>query len=125
MLLALASVVFLGSEFLSSRDHILLSQETSLFVASYDSQGDGGGIRPHLHTGGTVSYYWLLVSRNIPSGRTTANKTHPLPSNGCMRTHIESTSCSTGPIFECEYFGRCLEMGLLYFWYRNYWALFA
>jgi hypothetical protein len=28
-----------------------LSFETSLFVASYDSQGHGGGIRPHLHTG--------------------------------------------------------------------------
>jgi hypothetical protein len=25
--------------------------ETSLFVASYDSQGYGGGIRPLLHTG--------------------------------------------------------------------------
>jgi hypothetical protein len=24
---------------------------TSLFVASYDSQGHGGGIRPRLHTG--------------------------------------------------------------------------
>jgi hypothetical protein len=24
--------------------------ETSFFVASYDSQGHGGGIRPHLHT---------------------------------------------------------------------------
>jgi hypothetical protein len=28
-----------------------LSSETSLFVASYDSQGHGGGIRPRLHTG--------------------------------------------------------------------------
>jgi hypothetical protein len=28
--------------------------ETSHFVASYDSQGHGGGIRPHLHTG----YCW-------------------------------------------------------------------
>jgi hypothetical protein len=28
-----------------------LSFETSLFVASYDSQGHGGGIRPHLRTG--------------------------------------------------------------------------
>jgi hypothetical protein len=27
--------------------------ETSLFVASYDSQGHGGGIRPRLHTGKT------------------------------------------------------------------------
>jgi hypothetical protein len=29
--------------------------ETSLFVASYDSQGHGGGIRPRLHTGLTQS----------------------------------------------------------------------
>jgi hypothetical protein len=29
--------------------------ETSLFVASYDSQGQGGGIRPRLHTGMTSS----------------------------------------------------------------------
>jgi hypothetical protein len=28
-----------------------LKFETSLFVASYDSQGHGEGIRPHLHTG--------------------------------------------------------------------------
>jgi hypothetical protein len=27
-----------------------LTFETSLFVASYDSQGHGGGIRPSLHT---------------------------------------------------------------------------
>jgi hypothetical protein len=27
-----------------------LTFETSLFVASYDSQGHGGGIRPRLHT---------------------------------------------------------------------------
>jgi hypothetical protein len=36
--------------------------ETSLFVASYDSQGYGGGIRPRLHTGdwtdlSTVNFY--------------------------------------------------------------------
>jgi hypothetical protein len=30
--------------------------ETSLFVASYDSQGHGGGIRPRLHTG-----HWLTL----------------------------------------------------------------
>jgi hypothetical protein len=28
-----------------------LRSETSLFIASYDSQGHGGGILPHLHTG--------------------------------------------------------------------------
>jgi hypothetical protein len=29
--------------------------ETSLFVASYDSQGHGGGIRPRLHTGYSIA----------------------------------------------------------------------
>jgi hypothetical protein len=28
--------------------------ETSFFVASYDSQGHGGGIRPRLHTGRSI-----------------------------------------------------------------------
>jgi hypothetical protein len=35
-----------------------LRLETSLFVASYDSQGHGGGIRPRLHTGA-----WILLCR--------------------------------------------------------------
>jgi hypothetical protein len=30
--------------------------ETCLFVASYDSQGHGGGIRPRLHTGGSLEF---------------------------------------------------------------------
>jgi hypothetical protein len=33
-----------------------LRLETSLFVASYDSQGHGGGIRPRLHTGIYVTF---------------------------------------------------------------------
>jgi hypothetical protein len=33
-----------------------LTFDTSLFVASYDSQGHGGGIRPRLHTGDSVNY---------------------------------------------------------------------
>jgi hypothetical protein len=33
------------------RSHFLVRFEISLFVASYDSQGYGGGIRPRLHTG--------------------------------------------------------------------------
>jgi hypothetical protein len=51
MLLATASAVSLGFESLGTRDHILrLRFETSLYVASYDSQGYGRGIRPRLHT---------------------------------------------------------------------------
>jgi hypothetical protein len=37
--------------------------ETSLSVASYDSQGHGGGIRTRLHTGG------FLLLRNLPLKR--------------------------------------------------------
>jgi hypothetical protein len=79
LLLVLASAVILRSDYRGTRDHILLSQIRdfpnleaqvpvfispknrvaqlypqalgSLFVASYDSQGYGGGIRPRLHTG--------------------------------------------------------------------------
>jgi hypothetical protein len=50
MLLSLAGAFFLGSESVGTRDHIFLSQIWDFpFVASYDSQGYGGGIRPRLH----------------------------------------------------------------------------
>jgi hypothetical protein len=52
VLLVLASAVIFGSESRGTRDHILLSQiRDFLSVASYDSQGYGGGIRTRLHTG--------------------------------------------------------------------------
>jgi hypothetical protein len=50
LLLVLANAVILGFEYRGTRDHILLSQ-TSIFVASCDSQGYSGDIRPRLHTG--------------------------------------------------------------------------
>jgi hypothetical protein len=79
LLLALSSVVILGSESRETHDHILLYQTKdsptlegqvpifistrdrvaqlysralgSLLISSYDSQGCGGGIRPLCHTG--------------------------------------------------------------------------
>jgi hypothetical protein len=42
--------------------------ETSLSVASYDSQGHGGGIRPRLHTGKPLLYF--IVSSYNSSKRT-------------------------------------------------------
>jgi hypothetical protein len=45
-----------------------LSFETSLFAASYDSQGHGGGIRPRLHTGLSLT---TGNGRDIVSARTT------------------------------------------------------
>jgi hypothetical protein len=50
--LALASAVFLGRSPLElATVFYCLRFETSLFVASYYSQGHGGGIRSRLHTG--------------------------------------------------------------------------
>jgi hypothetical protein len=58
MQLALASVVFFGSESLGIRDHILLSQIWDfLFVNSYVSQGHGGGIRTHLYKGEILIWF--------------------------------------------------------------------
>jgi hypothetical protein len=52
LLLALASAVILGTKPLGNTYLInCLRFETSHFVASYDSQGHDGGIRPCLHTG--------------------------------------------------------------------------
>jgi hypothetical protein len=42
--------------------------KTSLFIASYDSQGYGGGIRPSLHTG--ASLFWPVAQYFKTSTRT-------------------------------------------------------
>jgi hypothetical protein len=84
-LLAISSAVIFGSESRRTRGHILLSQiETSLFIASYDSQGHGGGIRPRLHTGMSPIYsllpYLFKVHFDIilvPSSRS-SRRTHSL-----------------------------------------------
>jgi hypothetical protein len=55
LLLALASAVIFGSE-----SHCLRF-DTSFFVASYDLQGYGGGIRPRLHTGLSSFWYGRLL----------------------------------------------------------------
>jgi hypothetical protein len=67
LLLALASAVILGSESRVTPDHILLTQiRDFLFVASYDSQGYGGGIRPRLHAGEVLSsLYGRLCSLTV------------------------------------------------------------
>jgi hypothetical protein len=67
LLLALASAVILGSESRGARDHILLPQiRDFLFVASYDSQGYGGGIRPRLHTGlSSVNIVKMIKSKRM------------------------------------------------------------
>jgi hypothetical protein len=68
-----------------------LRVDTSLFVASYDSQGHGGGIRPRLHTCFHWLHLWLLNTLSIerpkcqdnPSTRTT-QKSQPLYCHGIV-----------------------------------------
>jgi hypothetical protein len=74
MVLALASVVFLGSESLGTRDHILLSHIWGFpFVASYDSHGHGGGIRPRLHTGAKRFSLCVINLRHGPRSESIAS----------------------------------------------------
>jgi hypothetical protein len=49
--------------------------ETSLFVASYDSKGHGGGIRPRLHT-------------DKPLNRTNSVAYKPRNGNASQKTHV-------------------------------------
>jgi hypothetical protein len=42
--------------------YFILRFETSLFVSCYDSQGYGGGIRPHLHTEHPLTHSQLTLS---------------------------------------------------------------
>jgi hypothetical protein len=114
LLLVLASALILGSESCGTRDHILLSQIrdshnlegqipvfksprnrvaqlypqalASLFVASYESQGYGGGIRSHLHTALSGGLVWLYRLRTDRTENT------PLPSNGsCLSCRFHET----------------------------------
>jgi hypothetical protein len=67
LLLVLARAAIIWSECPGTHDHILrfyLRFETSLFVASYDSQGYGGGIRARLHTE-SESYFTVSDSRHL------------------------------------------------------------
>jgi hypothetical protein len=65
MLPALASTV-LGSEYPRDRDHTYcLGFETSPFVASFDSQGHGGGIRPRLQAGEVLSRLLVTCRRGL------------------------------------------------------------
>jgi hypothetical protein len=84
--LVLASAVVLGSESRGTRDHILLSQIRDFpFVASYDSQGYGGGIRPRLHTGWLTDLLRSVSYNRQPGG---LEDTMSSPSISCFPMHL-------------------------------------
>jgi hypothetical protein len=76
--LDLASAVNLGSELF----------ETSLFFASYDSQGHGAGIRPRLHTG--------ILFENFP--RTTYMASAPTTQRTQLYCWLVSTAQKTSHV---------------------------
>jgi hypothetical protein len=69
LLLVLASAIILRFESRGTCDHVLLCQiRDFVFVASYDSQGYGGGIRSRLHINPLIFIYvfiWLIAKDNI------------------------------------------------------------
>jgi hypothetical protein len=73
--------------------------ETSLFVASYDSQGYSGGIRPRLHMGDTQP---AKIPRYTASGRT-QQKTPPLTSLTCCYGRLPSNSSDIVEVFIGRY----------------------
>jgi hypothetical protein len=119
-----------------------LSFETSLFVASYDSQGHGGGIRPRLHRG---QFVFLITPRHGQHRRHSSSIvacvlcrgnlfTEQLPSNNpgfiyvfngryqetdipsrdrCLATVIQATKCRNEGTIISRKNGRNLEKGVL------------
>jgi hypothetical protein len=71
-----------------------LSFETSLFVASYDTQGHGGGIRPRLHTGQETPSKTVLLF--IPVITVCLERRyHGYVSKGSFKTHSNGVFCVT------------------------------
>jgi hypothetical protein len=74
--------------------------ETSLFVASYDSQGHGGGIRPRHHTGATNAFF--LTPRHGP------HREHPLS----IVTVLLCVFCFRGNVFIETYLRKGSDISL-------------
>jgi hypothetical protein len=140
LLLHPASAIILGSESRGTRDHILLSQIRdspnlegqvpvfisprnrvaqlyhqalgSFFVASYDSQGYGGGIRTCLHAGSLLFFFWMahgiwcsLYSLGMDlTGNTPFNSYSALwrrYPRGAYRKHRSSIECAIVTLMSC------------------------
>jgi hypothetical protein len=87
--------------------------KTSLFIASHDVQGYGGGVQPRLHTGVVFFSLYLCITLGWIWW-----KTWPLPNNGCLlfimyccRFYLATYCLSKNCIFvETCLLGRCLAM---------------
>jgi hypothetical protein len=107
LLLVFASAVIFGSDYSVGLVTIFycLRFETSLFVASYDSHGNGGGIRRRIHTGGLL---WLSSEPHpayILSARTIVETPRFYCYSPALALLVSAGTCLPN---------RCLEMGLVY-----------
>jgi hypothetical protein len=81
-----------------------LRLETSLYVASYDSQGHGGGIRPRLHTeiNSFLQTVLLITSRHGPHRKHRFQCYRPTIPDRCIETGIyllhSNGCCSQSPL---------------------------
>jgi hypothetical protein len=126
MLLYLASAVFLSgpSPLVLATIFYCLRFETSLFVASYDSQGHGGDIRPPHHKGKLsiilgfslyrlrsentyVTQQWIYANHIGNIASSVVIFTAPLHRNGSYPI-VACIFIVTGMCLPC----RCLAMGL-------------
>jgi hypothetical protein len=83
--------------------------ETSLFVASYDSQGHGGGIRPHLRMGTLYSFCTDHTENSLNCCKEVFTAT--LHSSGRGADRIENAVLL---LFPCVYsVARCLTFSYL------------
>jgi hypothetical protein len=97
LLLALASAVILGYSPLGlATIFYCLRFETSLFVASYDSQGYSGGIQPRLHTGWSPpdSQITVLVITSWHGPRRKYGSSLSLSRDRCPATGLHDTICT-------------------------------
>jgi hypothetical protein len=101
LLLALVSAVVLGFESRGTCDiFYCLKFETSVFVASYDSEDCGGGIRPRLHAEFHMCVCVLCYDR----------PTDPSPNNASVlvlvfvaaETYFNKTLSSNGCLCDCS-----------------------
>jgi hypothetical protein len=89
--------------------------ESSIFVASYDSHGCRGGIRPSLHT-------TVIQTQHVPCRKNSFFYCCVMPLLGLPHDRLPTVHWRTGcclsientlPIVACAYFGRGIEMDVL------------
>jgi hypothetical protein len=87
----------------------------SLYVASYDSQGCGGGVLTRLHMGRFLAAEQSYVTTDGQS----VNKSWCRAHSGLVTRHISRPKVSIGKFVSCLRGETSLTRGRVDFWYSN------